>query len=191
GLNLSADAEKLAANEAIAEIHRLVEEAIRPRTLTLAQFVPTYEKEMAVNQRVDTARNITALTLHILPFLGDRVLAFLKKEDGIDYIGHRRKEGAAEGTIEREWAVLMAVLNSAVDNECLDKNRFQKVRSPKGERRKRIAEQNEINAIHGTLKDVHNKRDHEAREDAIRMMEVALNTGLRESKILEIEEQHG
>ncbi len=189
GVNLTPDQEKQAAHEAVAEIHRLVEEAKRPRAMTFAQAVPLYEKELAINQRIDVARTKSILDLHLLPFLGERTLPSLKKEDGLDYIAHRRKEGAAEGTIEREWAVLMAVLNSAVDNECLDRNRLQKVRSPKGARRKRIATSDEIASIRETVRVVTNKRDRAAREDVLRMMDVALNTGLRVSKILAIDEK--
>ena len=187
GVNLNADEEKRAANEAIASIHWQVDTAGRPPDMTVSQFVPTYEREMAVNQRVDKARNKTVLDLHLVPFLGDRPLISLKKEDGLDYIVHRRKEGAAEGTIEREWAVLMALLNSAVDNECLDKNRLKSVRSPKGNRRKRIAADEEIAKIRGSLGEARNTRDREAWADALRVMEAALHTGLRVSKLLAVE----
>ena len=187
GVNLSSDAEKRGANEAIADIHRQVDSAGRPADMTVAQFVPIYEREMAVNQRVDVARNTTALTLHLVPFLGERLLLTLKKEDGFDYIAHRRQEGAAEGTIEREWAVLMALLNSAVENEYLDKNRLRTVRSPKGIRRKRVATQEEIEKIRGCLGEARNKRDREAYADALRVMEAALHTGLRVSKLLAVE----
>lgn len=112
--------------------------------VTLQQFVPVYLKELAVNQCVDVARIRTALDGHILPRLGERRLSSLKREDGIDYIAQRREEGAAEGTIEREWAVVMAVLNLAVQNEDLDKNRLQSVHSPQGTRRERVWKDEEI-----------------------------------------------
>src|SRR2546426_2367983 len=103
--------------------------------VTLREFVPVYMKELAVNQRVDVGRIKSALNRHILPMLGERRLGSLKREDGVDYIAHHREEGAAEGTIEREWAVLMRVLNLAVENEDLNKNRLESVPSPKGNRR--------------------------------------------------------
>jgi integrase len=187
GVNLSSDAEKRVANEAIADIHRQVDSAGRPADMTVSQFVPVYKREMMVNQRVDPSRNKSVLDVHIVPFFGDRPLISLKKEDGLDYIVHRRKKLAAEGTIEREWAVLMALLNSAVENECLDKNRLRSVRSPKGTRRKRIATQEELARIRGCLGEARNKRDREAGADALRLMEAALHTGLRVSKLLAVE----
>src|SRR6266513_2725758 len=94
--------------------------AMRWRGLTLRQFVPVYEKELVVKQCVDLARIQSALN-HILPMLGDRRLRSLKRKDGVDYIAHRREERAEEGTIEREWSVIMRVLNLAVQNDDLDK----------------------------------------------------------------------
>src|SRR3989442_13775618 len=88
-----------------------VRDAMRWGGLTLRQFVPVYEKELAVKQCVDVARIKSALNQHILPMLGDRRLWSLKREDGVGYIAHRRAEEAAEGTIEREWGVLMRRLN--------------------------------------------------------------------------------
>jgi integrase len=188
GVNLTGDEEKRAANQAIAEIHRLVDAAGRSPDMTVAKFVPVYERELAVNQRVDVSRNRTALALHIVPFLGHRLLLTLKKEDGFDYIAHRRQEGAAEGTIEREWAVLMALLNSAVENECLDKNRLRTVRSPKGPHRKRVPKLDEIARIRDSVGDARNQRDRAAWADALRVMDVALHTGLRISRLLAIKE---
>ena len=55
-------------------------------------------------------------------------------EDGLDYLQKRQtdligpednKRSIALGTIERECAVLMAVLNLAVDMDRLDKNRLK------------------------------------------------------------------
>ena len=117
--------------------------------MTLRQFVPIYMKELAVNQCVDVARIRTALNCHILPILGERRLGSLKREDGIDYIAHRRDERAADGTIEREWAVLMRVPNLAVQNENLDKNRLASVPSPKGTRREVTWSVEDLQAMRG------------------------------------------
>src|SRR2546422_156089 len=157
--------------------------------MTVREFVPLYRKELAVTQCVDLARNMTALNRHILPMLGDRRLRSLKREDGIDYIAHRREEGAAEGTIEREWAVLMRVLNLAVQNEDLDKNRLESVPSPKGARREQTWSVKDLDAMRGTVAKGRNRRDREARADVVRMMDVAVNTGLRLAKVLVIERQ--
>jgi len=157
--------------------------------VTLRQFVPVYMKELAVNQCVDVARITTALNRHILPMLGDRRLGSLKRENGIDYIAHRREEGAAEGTIEREWAVLMRVLNLAVQNDDLDKNRLETVPSPKGTRREQTWSMEDLEAMRGAVGKGRNRRDREAREAVIRMVDVAVNTGLRLAKVLGIERQ--
>jgi len=153
------------------------------------EFVPLYRKELEVTQCVDLARIMTALNRHILPMLGDRRLRSLKREDGIDYIAHRREEGAAEGTIEREWAVLMRVLNLAMQNEELDKNRLESVPSPKGARREQTWSVEDLDAMRGTVAKGRNRRDREARADVVRMIDVAVNTGLRLAKVLGIERQ--
>src|SRR5205823_6172715 len=136
---------------------------------------------------VDAKRNLSALRLHIVPFFGHRLLRSLRKEDGVDYIAHRRQQGAAEGTIEREWAALMAVLNSAVDNEYLDRNRLRSIPSPRGDRRERPATGEELDRLCAVGAQGRNGRDWEVYADVMRAAEVGLNTGLRESKILAID----
>jgi len=180
---------KRAVGIVITTLQRWAERATPRRWRTLRQFVPVYMKELAVNKCVDVARIMTALNRHILPMLGDRRLRSLKREDGIDYIAHRRDEGAAEGTIEREWAVLMRVLNLAVQNEDLDKNRLESVPSPKGARREQTWSVEDLDAMRETVAKGRNRRDREARADVVRMLDVAVNTGLRLARVLGIERQ--
>lgn len=105
-------------------------------------------------------------------------------DHGIAYIEHRRKEKAAEGTIERECAVLSALLNSAVDYEYLDRNRLRKLPAPQYQKRKRVASLDEIQALEGTVSQTTNKRDKEARRHVNLLAAIALNTGVREAKIV-------
>ena len=88
---------------------------------TFAAFVPTYLQYLKAKRRDADQRNENALTLHLIPHFGSQPLAEVRMEDGLVYLEKRRAEKAAEGTIERECAVLSAVLNLAVECEALDK----------------------------------------------------------------------
>lgn len=57
-------------------------------------------------------------------------LADVRMHDSFGYIEKKRAERVAEGTIERECAVLMAVFNLAVECEALDKNRLRRLPVP-------------------------------------------------------------
>jgi hypothetical protein len=76
-------------------------------------------------------------------------LSDIRLEDGLAFLEKRRsvligpddkKRHVAPGTIERECAALMAVLNLAVDMDHLDKNRLKRLPVPEYVKRERIAE---------------------------------------------------
>jgi hypothetical protein len=138
GVNLSSDEEKRQANTATSEIHRMVDEAALP-DLTFEEFTPMYLKHIKIKRGPAVQRNESALYCHLTSWFGPLKLRAIRLEHGIIYIEHRRKEGAAEGTIERECAVLSALLNVAVDHEYLDRNRLQKMPVPQYQKRKRVA----------------------------------------------------
>jgi len=89
-----------------------------------------------------------------------------------------KKRGVAAGTIERECAVLMAVLNLAIDMDHLEKNRLKRLPVPEYFKRERIAEGWELHKIREA-----------ASPHVWRLVMTALQTGLRENKLIEIHEE--
>jgi integrase len=90
----------------------------------------------------------------------------------------KRRAVAAEGTVERECAVLMAVLNLAVDMEAVDKNRLRRLPTPQYVKRERVAQAWELKRIREA-----------ASSDVWRMVILATQIGLRENKLIEIHEE--
>ena len=143
--------------------------------LTLAEFAPKYLAKLQSKQLRALDRPTTILHRHLVPFFGLRPLRSLKLEDGIAYIAHRRTQGAADGTIKRECGVLLGLLNYAVANEDLDKNRLLSLDIPVGAKRERVAEPWELFRIY-----------HHASPAIQRVMLLALLTTLRQDKIISI-----
>jgi len=144
----------------------------------IAEILIAQHRGVRFNKRFGT----TALT--------DRRLDSLIAEDGLSYITARLNAKAAPWTIRHEWTVFMRILNLAVDYDKLNKNRLKRVTLPDVANRERVASMNELTAI----KQVAEKRRlkaigrHEYDPNEFwRIVTVALNTGLREAKILEIE----
>ena len=178
GYNLSsAEAEQLAI-DMIGKIHRgeqsvLVVQSACP---TLHEFLPTYWQTLKIQKRIDLRRPEIILDTHLLPRFGTRTLDTLSAEDGLAYITSRLEAGAAPGTIRKEWGVLMRILNLAVDFEKINRNRLKRVQLPEANKRSRVASAEEIESLRA-LGD----------QETWRIVQVALHTGLREAKILEIE----
>jgi hypothetical protein len=110
--------------------------------------------------------------------VGSKRLADLRLEDGLAYLEKRRAEHAAEGTIERECALLMAVLNLAVECEALEKNRLRRLPVPQYVKRERVAEAWELKKIQQA-----------ASEEVWRVITLAHQTGMRERKLIDIHEE--
>ncbi len=144
---------------------------------SLKEAIALYWDTMNVQGRVELDRPETIIRKHLLPFFGRSLLADLTAQDGLNYIKHRQEENAAAGTILREWFVLMRILNLAVDYDLLDKNRLKVVQIEKPAPRERVATSEELKAIRDTVS-----------HDLWRAVLLALHTGLRESKLLEIED---
>jgi integrase len=96
---------------------------------------------------------------------------------GDDYILRRRGEKAAEGTIERECAVLSALMNYAVDCDYLPKNPFKRMAVPHGESRTRVVTAEDLKALSAV-----------AFPTLWSAIIVALNTGLPEQRIVDIDQ---
>lgn len=176
GYNLSAEEAERRAIKMVAQIQH-ESDALLPQTtsLTLSDAVATYWKTMQNTHRVDLVRPRIALEKHLMPRFGRRTLASLTADDGIEYVSARREDKAAPATIRREWNVFMRILNLAVDHDKLDKNRLKRVALPEAVGRERIANDADLFAIQKM-----------ACEELWSIVLVALHTGLREGKILEI-----
>ena len=178
GYNLSAaEAEQLAI-DMIGKIHRgeqslSVAASVCP---TLHEFLPTYWQTLKIQKRIDLRRPEIILDIHLLPRFGTRTLDTLSAEDGLEYITSRLDAGATPGTIRKEWGVLMRILNLAVDFEKINRNRLKRVQLPEANKRSRVASAEEIESLRA-LGD----------QETWKVVQVALHTGLREAKILEIE----
>jgi len=183
GYDLSEDE---AHRRAIAMIARIQRNLLTPHlpirsdphpSTTLKEATTLYWDTMKIQGRVELDRPNVIIRKHLQPFFRETLLAGLTAQDGLDYVKHRQGEGAAGGTILREWFVLMRILNLAVDYDLLDKNRLKVVQIDKPAPRDRVATIEELEAIRGTVT-----------PDLWRAVLVALHTGLRESKILAIED---
>ena len=191
GYNLTRDQADQAAIAMIAKIQQPdLSVSARPTSPTFKDFLPLYWQTMRVKKRFDLARPESVIKTHLLPRFGDRRLDMFTAEDGLAYVTTRLQEKAAPWTIRREWNVLMRILNLAVDFDKLDKNRLKRVELPDVENRQRVATKEELLSIKHEadkrrLKKVE-KHEYDPSE-FWRIVTIALNTGLREAKILEID----
>ena len=181
GLNLTGDQEREAALEIVAAIHSNTAQHPLPsssgavgQVWTFADLIPAYLQYLHAKRRDADSRNDAALRLHLLPFFGTKLLRDIRLQDGLTYLEHRRAEQAADGTIERECSVLMAVLNLAVDLELLDRNRLRRLPVPAGSQRTRIVEPSDLLRLR-----------HVASEPIWRAILAGLQTGLRVNKLVE------
>ena len=191
GYNLTKEQAEEAAIAMIGKIQR-DKQHVTPRHVspTFADFLPLYWQTMHVKKRFDLARPESIIETHLLPRFGERRLDSLTAEDGLTYITARLAAKAAHWTIRREWNVLMRILNLAVDFDKLDKNRLKRVELPDVATRERVATTEELKAI--KLKaDERRAKVLQANQydpaELWRIVTVALNTGLREAKILELD----
>ena len=175
GYNLTSDQEHEAMVQILARIQAHVGGDAGDPGLTFAEFVPKYLAKLTSKKLQAMDRPTTLLHRHLVAFFGVRPLRSLKLEDGIAYIAHRRAQEAADGTIERECGVLLGLLNYAVANEDLDRNRLITLEVPSGVKRERVAEAWELFRIY-----------HAASPSIQRVMMLALLTTLREAKIIAI-----
>ncbi len=192
GYNLTKDQAEEAAITMIAKIQQGTPSVVSSPAAspTFIDFLPLYWQTMHVKKRFDLARPESIIDTHLTPRFGKRQLTSLTGEDGLAYITARLNAKAAPWTIRREWNVLMRILNLAVDFDKLDKNRLKRVELPDVATRERVATTNELKAIKQKADERRLKKiqAHEYNPaECWRIVTIALNTGLREAKILEIE----
>jgi hypothetical protein len=192
GYNLTKDQADQAAIAMIAKIQQPEHAPVSARSVSpfFKDLLPLFWQTMCVKKRFDLARPESIIDTHLLPRFGDRRLDSFTAEDGLAYITARLEAKAAPWTIRREWTVLMRVLNLAVDFDKLDKNRLKRVELPDVANRQRVATKEELLAIKQESDKRRLKTIEQHEYDPAefwRIVTVALNTGLREAKILEID----
>src|SRR5215472_5620907 len=196
GYNLRPEQERQAALHVIAAIHAnttaqppadLSGHAGNDACMTFGEFVPAYLQYLKAKRPANDGRNEKIITKHLTPFFGQKLLSSIKLEDGLAYLERRRtdvvgpegnKHAPAPGTIERECAVLMAILNLAVDMDLLDKNRLKRLPIPEYVKRERVLESLELLKLKET-----------ASVNVWRLVMAALQTGLRENKLIQTHEE--
>jgi integrase len=179
GYNLTSDQEREEAHRVIALIHQHGDRPPDINRITFASFIPFYLQRLSAKRATDASirRNTSIIVTHLVPFFGESRLQDLRLMAGDGYIQERRVAGAAEGTIERECAVLCAILNYAVDCDYLQKNPFKRMAVPQGHKRSRTINQEDLDALAAV-----------AFPQLWRAIIVALNTGLREQRIVDIDQ---
>jgi len=183
GYNLSNEEAERRASDMVRKIQagkQPTSSTDKPVT-TLRDILPIYRQILEVKTRVDQARPHGILENHLLPRFGDRPIDSLTAQDGLAYVLDRQRKGAAAGTIRREWQVLIRILNLAVRYDKLDLNRLKTVELPEANIRTRTAEVDELLAIHKAAQQT------TAGRELWRIAVVAVQTGLRESKVLSID----
>lgn len=164
--------------EDMTEAHPASVAGSRSKELALDALLPLFWQSFDLDNRIDHKRPQQIIEQHLAPFFQGRALDTLRYEDGIAYQAQRKAAGAAMGTIQREWTVLMRILNLGVDNQQLNRNPLAGVPKPKGDRRTRVASMEELQAIQAV-----------ASEELWRVMLVALNTGLRLHNVFQLKRE--
>ena len=184
GYNLTKEQTAQAAIAMIAKIQAHADHVSTPHgQRTVRDLLPLYWDSFEVKKRVDRVRPTGILNKHLLPIFGHRALASLIPKDGLDYIVKRQQDGVSAGTIRREYQMLMRLLNLAVRYDWLDKNRLKAVELPEADRRTRVATPIELDSIR-LLRD---RVQPDVLRELWRVMVAALDTGLRESKLLSVQ----
>jgi integrase len=197
GYKLSGDQEREAALQIITAIHTNTEEHERTRTQAVTHlncadtsfsgFAQFYLQYLKAKRPKNDGRNEVILNRHLLPHFGTKQLSDIRLEDGLAYLEKRqadvsgsadRRHPVAAGTIERECAVLMSVLNLAVDMDRLDKNRLKRLPIPEYAKRERIVEGWELLKLRDA-----------ASPNVWRLIMAALQLGLRQAKLIEVHDE--
>ncbi|MBA2485613.1 MAG: hypothetical protein H0V35_05860 [Nitrospira sp.] len=153
----------------------------------LISFIGKPLQYLKAKRPQNDGRNEVILTKHLIPYFGNKRLSEIRLEDGLAYLEKRRvdvtgpkdnQRPVADGTIERECAVIMAVLNLAVDTDRLDKNRLKRLPVPEHVKRERVLEGWELLKLRDA-----------ASPNVWRLIMAALQVGLRENKLIETHEE--
>ncbi len=138
---------------------------------TIADFKKSYLAELRERGVIDLRRPERAIDTYLIPAF-PQAMQDIVYSDGQDYIAKRRKEGAADGTIAREWTILLSLMNFAAKVGEIPVNPLQGVTAPKSGARNRMPTAGEISNIFSV-----------ATDRLRRAATVAMNCGLREERV--------
>lgn len=138
---------------------------------TIADFKASYLAELKERGVLDLNRPERVMETYLIPAF-PQPMQDISYSDGQAYIAKRRKDGAADGTIAREWTILLSLMNFAVKVDEISANPLQGVTAPKSGTRDRMPTAGEIGQILSV-----------ATDRLRRAATVAMNCGLREEKI--------
>jgi len=142
---------------------------------TIASFTHSYLTELRARGVVDLIRPEKVIDTYLVPSFPGPMGSIIYPH-GHAYIAKRRTDGAADGTIAREWSILMSLLNTAVTLSVLGSNPLRGVTAPKSGARDRMPTPVELARIEAV-----------ASEWLWRAALVAMNCGLREEKLWAIQ----
>lgn len=173
GYDLDSAQEIIEAGKMIEQIKsgRLNGGFTRTAGTTIADFQASYLAELKERGVLDLNRPERVMETYLIPAF-PQPMQDISYGDGQAYIAKRRKAGASDGTIAREWTVLLSLVNFAVKVGEVSANALQGVTAPKSGARDRMptaAELAQINAV--------------ATDRLRRAVTVAMNCGLREEKV--------
>jgi integrase/recombinase XerC len=115
-------------------------------------------------------REVVMMEKHILPQFGKASLDEITKNQLERYLNWRRKK-AAESTVTREQALLVAVFNAAIDEDLLQRNPLRGVKRSPAVVREKVLSQDEQRRLYQHLN-----------EDYQRWFTLVLGTGMRVSE---------
>jgi integrase len=176
GYNLSNEEKQDLALRMVERIqHPPVDDHKPKSSLTILEFAPVYYDRLAARRRIDRKRPKGIIENHLAKYFV-RPMAMIQPEDCDDYVVHRQKLGASDGTIRREIGVLQRLLRLAVRRRMIPANPCDGIELPEQVKRERVA----------TIPELLRLKKH-ADADMWRAIIIALGTGLREGKILAME----
>lgn len=173
GYDLDPAEEIIAAGKMIERIKagQLNGAVTRTGGATIADFKQSYLAELKERGVVDLRRPERAIDAYLAPAFPQAMQDIVYSE-GQAYIANRRKEGASDGTIAREWTILLSLMNFAAKVGEIPANPLQGVTAPKSGARDRMPTAAELTQIFSV-----------ATDRLRRAATVAMNCGLREEKV--------
>lgn len=185
GYNITEDEGHRRAQKYVQEVMGRDAGAATVDGYSLQDAARLYWDEFAIRDRICKNRPQQIIDKHLMPFFGNKPLKDLTRADGVAYvrqrldpptvIPYRTPEPAAAGTVHREMNLMNRILRLAVIHDKLDKNRLECIAMPEANKRERAASDEELTLLAQYLS-----------EPMMRLMVLALNTGLRQERLLSI-----
>lgn len=152
----------MARKKPVVEVQHTIHDAIR-----------AYWSTFELHERIDRKRPMGIFANYLEPYFGSTPLKAITVEMVEEYLLARKREGAAIGTLWREFRLFKCLINISASREWVSVNKFRYVRLPKEKNRERVATLEELNAIRSTVS-----------SDLWDVCCLGLHTGLRLSAIL-------